>query len=158
MSTKRASPGGWLNEPEIERIKRQCGHMPCRQCGAPVMGRQRRTFCSNECVDAWRVRTDPGHARRLVWRRDNGYCRGCGRDLASERNHDGTPKRMAPGTAWQCDHARPVVEGGGECGLDNLRVLCTACHRRETAELRRRLAAARRRAIPSSGSLFGEEP
>ncbi len=157
MSMRRASPGGWLNEPEIERIKRQHGHMLCRECGAPVTGRQRRTFCSQACVDAWCIRTDPGRARRLVWQRDNGYCCGCGADLAGARNRDGKPVRMAPGTVWQCDHTKPVVEGGGECGLDNLRALCTACHRRETAELRRRMALGRRAAIPASGDLFGEE-
>lgn len=45
---------------------------------------------------------------------------------------------------WEMDHVVPVAEGGGSCGLDNLRTLCWACHRTETAELARRRAAARR--------------
>jgi hypothetical protein len=35
----------------------------------------------------------------------------------------------------------PVVEGGGECDLQNLRTLCLICHRQQTLELRRRLAS-----------------
>jgi hypothetical protein len=36
----------------------------------------------------------------------------------------------------------PVVEGGGECDLENIRTLCLICHRRATGDLRRRLAKA----------------
>jgi hypothetical protein len=35
----------------------------------------------------------------------------------------------------------PVVEGGGECDLQNLRTFCLICHRQQTLELRRRLAS-----------------
>jgi hypothetical protein len=31
-----------------------------------------------------------------------------------------------------------VVEGGGECDLENIRTLCLRCHRAATAELRAR--------------------
>jgi 5-methylcytosine-specific restriction protein A len=31
-----------------------------------------------------------------------------------------------------------VVEGGGECDLENIRTLCLKCHRAATAELRKR--------------------
>jgi 5-methylcytosine-specific restriction endonuclease McrA len=44
------------------------------------------------------------------------------------------------GSDWQADHIVPVVEGGGECDLSNMRTLCTQCHKRETAALRKRLA------------------
>jgi hypothetical protein len=30
----------------------------------------------------------------------------------------------------------PVVEGGGECDLSNMRTLCLKCHRRRHAEAR----------------------
>lgn len=42
---------------------------------------------------------------------------------------------------WQADHIVPVVEGGGQCGISNLRTLCERCHRRATKALRKRLKA-----------------
>lgn len=45
---------------------------------------------------------------------------------------------------WEADHIVPVAEGGGLCGLDNYRTLCLGCHHIATADLLRRLAAARR--------------
>ena len=30
------------------------------------------------------------------------------------------------------DHIKPVYEGGGSCGLDNIRTLCIACHKKNT--------------------------
>jgi 5-methylcytosine-specific restriction endonuclease McrA len=42
------------------------------------------------------------------------------------------------------DHIVPVVEGGGDCGLENLRTLCWACHHRETAALAKRRAEKRK--------------
>lgn len=52
--------------------------------------------------------------------------------------------RIVRGSLWAADHIVPVAEGGGECDLDNFRILCLDCHRRVTAELRARLAARRR--------------
>ena len=43
------------------------------------------------------------------------------------------------GHFWQADHVLPVAEGGGDCSLLNIRTLCTPCHQKETAKLRRRL-------------------
>ena len=43
------------------------------------------------------------------------------------------------GAFWQADHIVPVAEGGGDCGLENLRTLCVPCHVSETAKLRGRL-------------------
>ncbi|KAL7563289.1 hypothetical protein ACA910_016649 [Epithemia clementina (nom. ined.)] len=43
------------------------------------------------------------------------------------------------GDFWQVDHIQAVAEGGGSCGLDNLRTLCVPCHQRETEKLRSRL-------------------
>lgn len=45
---------------------------------------------------------------------------------------------------WQADHILPVCEGGGMCGLDGLRTLCTRCHKAETKKLAARRAVARR--------------
>lgn len=49
--------------------------------------------------------------------------------------------RCSPPTSlWDADHIIPVAEGGGQCGLENIQVLCHPCHRAATAALRKRLA------------------
>jgi 5-methylcytosine-specific restriction endonuclease McrA len=45
---------------------------------------------------------------------------------------------------WDMDHTIPVIEGGGECGLENLRTLCILCHKKVTKELAARRAANRK--------------
>lgn len=68
---------------------------------------------------------------------------GCSARLAAaiERAY---PWANRPGHLWEMDHIVPVVEGGGGCGLDNLRTLCLGDHRKATAALAARRAAARR--------------
>lgn len=46
---------------------------------------------------------------------------------------------------WAADHIKPVVEGGGGCGLDNYRTLCVPCHNKASAALAKRRASARKR-------------
>ena len=46
--------------------------------------------------------------------------------------------RMSRSSLWDADHIVPVVEGGGECDLSNIRTLCLKCHRTATAALRQR--------------------
>lgn len=50
---------------------------------------------------------------------------------------------MSWGHLWEADHIKPVVEGGGQCGLENLRTLCIPCHKKETRALAARRAEAR---------------
>lgn len=142
------------------------GRILCRECGVEVP-RGRLTFCSGGCVDAWKLRTDPGHVRRLVLARDHGVCAACGIDcvaLAREvhglrvnRQHNPATQEaysvrmselLAKGfklsgrrSLWDADHIVPVSEGGGLCGLDGYRTLCIPCHKRVTADLRARMAA-----------------
>jgi hypothetical protein len=52
--------------------------------------------------------------------------------------------RAHDGHTWEADHIIPVIEGGGECGLDNYRPLCLQCHRKETAALAKRRAEKRK--------------
>lgn len=159
------------------------GRPLCRQCGQEIpQGQRRRTFCSDQCVHEWRIKTDPGYVRFAVYERDQGVCSLCGLDtVALEREmwrwigerkdartyrwHDADRWKTDHGipsnrqTFWDADHIVPVVEGGGECDLDNYRTLCIPCHRRVTAELRARLAEGNRPEPEPSPqlSLFGEE-
>jgi 5-methylcytosine-specific restriction protein A len=137
VSTRRAKPGGWVGRQRT----------PCRWCGAEVSGR-RRTFCSAACVHEWKLRTDPGYLRQQVFARDRGVCAVCGVDTEAlrkdKRKLDYTARRQFEKQwghrkhLWDADHIVPVVEGGGECDLSNMRTLCLECHRDVTAALRRR--------------------
>lgn len=120
---------GFVNEKRLPRGP--LGHALCRQCSTEVAP-PRRTFCSDSCIHEWKIRTQPVYARKQVFKRDRGVCALCRYDSA------------ASSFVWEMDHIVPVVEGGGSCGLENLRTLCVPCHRAVTAELKRRLAESRR--------------
>jgi 5-methylcytosine-specific restriction protein A len=142
-------PGGWADRDSL--AKGPHGRNLCRWCNLEVPG-GRSTFCSNWCVEEWRLRTDPGYVREKVLARDRGICAACGVDcLSAERQLKrlrGAAKlkaQLAWGlransrkSLWDADHIVPVVEGGGECDLENIRTLCLKCHRTATAELRKR--------------------
>jgi 5-methylcytosine-specific restriction protein A len=138
--------GGWVNPRRLPRGPN--GRALCRYCGVEVRP-PRKTFCSGAqttwhyrrhgeprrvrepghgCVHEHMIRSSPGYARDQVWVRDQGKCQKCGVE---------DPR-------WECDHVVPVAEGGGSCGLENLRTLCRPHHRQETAALAKRRAEARK--------------
>ncbi len=129
----------------------------CRWCQLEILVKRRRTFCSDYCVHHWRLRSDPGYLRDLVFDRDRGICSVCRADTVAIYS----ALRRARGAArvaglsiygmktiasrrslWDADHIVSVAEGGGQCELENLRTLCLPCHREVTADLRRRLRIA----------------
>ncbi len=143
-------PGGRADRANLD--KGPGGRPLCRWCNLEVPPR-RFTFCSDWCVHEWRLRTDPGYLREQVLARDRGICAICKVDARAAygelRRARGTHrikllerwglKGLSRKTLWDADHILPVVEGGGECDLKNIRTLCLACHRQQTLELRRRL-------------------
>lgn len=118
------------------------GRKACLQCGGDIEDKQRSTFCRKECSEAFYVKSRPDHARLRVFERDKGVCSKCNKDVFSGTGR--TPRSRGTGDLWQADHIVSVVEGGGECTLDNLRTLCTGCHKEETAALAKRRAETRR--------------
>jgi 5-methylcytosine-specific restriction endonuclease McrA len=111
--------------------------------------RPRLTFCSDACIHEWKIRTQPNYAKLQVAKRDDGICQLCRVDTmaAIRPRHLHNDKHTSRAlSSFDMDHIVPVVEGGGACGLDNLRTLCRPCHRAVTAELAKRRAAARRAA------------
>lgn len=140
-------PGGWVDRASLE--KGANGRSLCRWCNLEVP-KGRFTFCSDWCVNEWRLRTDPGYVREKVFERDRGICVACGIDCEAAWRHlrrlRGAARLKAKRewgvgprkSLWDADHIVPVVEGGGECDLGNLRTLCLKCHRAATAELRKR--------------------
>jgi 5-methylcytosine-specific restriction endonuclease McrA len=147
-------PGGRVDPASLEQGP--AGRNLCRWCNLEVPA-GRRTFCSEWCVDEWRLRSNPGYLREQVFDRDRGVCGLCGVDCVAElhriRRLRGASRLKAwlawglkPGqrtSLWDADHVVPVAEGGGECDLSNMRTLCLRCHRKVTGELRARLRAGR---------------
>ncbi len=163
MSTHRTMPGGWADKSNL--AKGANGRNLCRWCNLEVP-QGRSTFCSQWCVEEWRLRTDPGYLREKVLERDQGICARCGvdclaawRDLKRSRG-SGRARAFAHWglrtgsrkSLWDADHVVPVVEGGGECDLENLRTLCLRCHRAATAELRKRRGVASAQAAASNNA------
>lgn len=117
------------------------------------------------------MRSNPGYARKQVFKRDRGVCALCGLDTVTEEQwlalavnaawHTGpdawaaakeefarvlgTPYgRRYHGSYWDADHIVPVSQDGGGCGLDNYRTLCLLCHKAVTAKLRKQQALERK--------------
>lgn len=149
LSTSRTMPGGRADPASLP--KGENGRNLCRWCNLEVP-KGRLTFCSEFCVEEWKLRSDPGHLRERVFERDRGICALCRVDCMAAWHHIKRQRGSARTRAlaewgvqarsrqslWDADHIVPVVEGGGECDLSNLRTLCLKCHRRVTAELRLR--------------------
>jgi 5-methylcytosine-specific restriction enzyme A len=142
--------GGWVDRKAVRRGPN--GRGLCRWCSLEVP-RGRYTFCSEFCVHEWKLRTQPAYLREKVFERDRGVCASCGVDaIAAARRlrfsrganrtallaHWGL-RRRSRASLWDADHILAVIEGGGECDLDNIRTLCLRCHRVATVELRRRI-------------------
>jgi len=142
-SRRRRQPG--TNSRECPPV--QQGH--CRRCGRKVP-KGRFTFCGEDCVHEWRLRTTPAYVRLKLFERDRAICAICKRNsIEGLTGGKAWPVHRIvkrSGHLWQADHIVPVVEGGGECGLDNYRTLCTECHKQVTRELAARRAAERRKA------------
>jgi len=82
MSTKRYKAGGFADPATLPRGEH--GRVLCRQCGEEVQT-GRITFCSDDCVHQWRLRTDGAYLRRQVWNRDRGWCDICGMNTEALR-------------------------------------------------------------------------
>jgi 5-methylcytosine-specific restriction enzyme A len=141
-------PGGRADREALP--KGENGRCLCRWCSLEVPP-GRLTFCSQWCVEEWKLRSNPGHLRDRVFERDRGVCAVCGIDCVAEWARLKKLRGAAKGravcewglggrkTLWDADHILPVAEGGGECDLSNMRTLCLKCHRVQTSELQERL-------------------
>ena len=178
MTTNRISPKrGFCNLGALP--KGSNGRALCRECGTEVP-KDRKSFCSQKCVDTWKIKTDPTFVRIKLYERDHGVCQKCKTDCVAlvheleKLDHDHrrvyarslldkevyktlvthnqrlverlqefkisihryTTRRWYG--IWDADHIKAVIEGGGECGLENYRTLCLKCHHEETLLLRKR--------------------
>lgn len=198
MSTKRRESAKG-RKAEDGTVLCSCG---CGQVPKPP----RRSWFSDACVEAWKIRNDPGHVRRLLEKRDKGVCAVCGcdsnaeyrkwlearkvaerfiwwldrstlspvewingewlylprvpesredREADAKRRKELYRKWMPPGdwtsgrnSGWDADHILEVVNGGGQCGLENYQTLCHPCHKAKTKRLAAELAQRRRKPSP----------
>lgn len=114
------------------------------------------TYCSRECADQGRLKRGIGNQlRKQVFALEGGVCSLCGVDChalytrvralepaerlnalcnanwklpRSAKSLERLLKNPREGDFWQADHILAVAEGGGSCGLENLRTLCVPCH------------------------------
>ena len=153
MSTRRTAKPDTRGQDQLPTGPN--GRNICRcGCGREVPP-NRQTFFGQECVDRYLVLRDTGHVRALLLKRDHGICAGCGIDcvaveeairyfnrlyrsrLYSQFREDNDLPLCR--TYWEAHHKLAVVEGGGECGLDDCRTQCVRCHKAQTRNLHRRL-------------------
>jgi 5-methylcytosine-specific restriction protein A len=137
----------------------QTGRPECRWCKQPVP-KGKRTFCGDDCIHEWRMRTSPQYVRMVVFERDQGVCAKCSLSTpamelklsdifvedAAQYNKawnallDKGFSRNRRHGLWDADHIQSIRDGGGLCGLDNYRTLCIPCHKEETKKLHKRMA------------------
>src|SRR5947209_809332 len=111
--------GGKADVPDLATGEN--GRCLCRWCRLEVPA-GRRTFCSDWCVEEWKLRSDPGHLRDRVFDRDRGICAACGLDCIAEYRRI---KRLRGASRisvmarwglrgrkslWDADHVLPVAE------------------------------------------------
>lgn len=154
MKPRNAFPHELMANPDRDKVGPN-GRLLCRWCGVETKP-PRIAWCSKACNDEFLIRFRPGSARHAVWRRDKGRCALCHLNCTKLKSQLHRIKKRKGfkrfvqvvrvlgiahyryGTLWNADHVTPVVEGGGMCGLDNLRTLCLWCHRGETRKLNAR--------------------
>lgn len=110
--------GGWLREqdhyerhkdnPRIHRYRRP--EPPEQRCGDTICRKAER-------FDRWLSRQARIRMKRYRL------------DLARQGFDPGRR------SFWDCDHVVEVVNGGGQCGLENLQTLCQPCHKAKTKQL-----------------------
>lgn len=169
---------------KAESSERAKAEKLCRWCGLDVhrLSPKRRTFCSDECVHEFNIRSSSSYIRTYIAKRDKYICQICGLDCKGfvrklwryinehiqelqqnavyagfnnyrhakkaleveffELNHMPWVNTHGRSTFYDIDHIHEVIKGGGQCGEENLRLLCLSCHRKETARLRAELKQA----------------
>lgn len=140
----------------------------CVWCGAKCEGR-RRSWCSDKCVDEYRIANFAGAAQKAAWERDEGKCASCGSTPESRRQWRARrnqwkrypPPEYEAGTlvtwienvdpGWNADHIIPLwsVDRAAPDAfrfwrIENIATLCEPCHKAKTkAEAAQRAALKR---------------
>lgn len=133
------------------------GRFMCRAGCSKEVKPPRRTFCSEECVHNYRLRSDTSYLRHCTFERDAGVCCKCQTDTVIKKQEcrkeylfakdkakvqelwisKGWPKSLSI-SWWNADHIVEVCNGGGECDLSNIQTLCVPCHKAKTKAMKRK--------------------
>lgn len=142
-----------------QKVTDKDGNPRCRWCLGPVE-KPRRSWCSQKCVDEYNERAWPV-LTGIIKERD-GFCRICLRrsykviknrwELRTDPEFYDLPRMERPEYSplyeyYEVDHIVAVAEGGTD-HPDNLRLLCSDCHKQVTREQRARWAAEKREPDP----------
>ncbi|NWH88977.1 ZRAB3 endonuclease, partial [Aegithalos caudatus] len=135
-------------------------------------------FCCHACHEDFSIRSSQSYLRSRVFHVEHGVCQCCLHNAQelylsvrdAPRSHRkqllesswmshlplGQLNEMirspAEGQFWQVDHIQPVYSGGGQCSLENLQTLCTACHRERTAKQAKERSQLKKRSL---GTKYG---
>lgn len=120
-------PVSWVElQKYVRELRRRENRKACWWCFGAVPSGCRTRCASPQCERQLNDLVYPGRLHRRVLREAKFKCAIC-----------------LVGWAAETDHIIPVVRGGtGD--RDNLRALCTMCHKKETAELARKRAIERK--------------
>ncbi|NWW75037.1 ZRAB3 endonuclease, partial [Climacteris rufus] len=149
--------------------------LSCQQpTGQPRAGRAWDTrFCLHACHEDFSIRSSQSYLRATVLQIEHGVCQLCQQNAQelylSVRDAPRSQRKQllesswmshlplgqlnemirspAEGQFWQVDHIQPVYSGGGQCSLENLQTLCTACHRERTAKQAKERSQLKRRSL-----------
>uniref|UniRef100_A0A8C5TLQ3 Zinc finger RANBP2-type containing 3 n=1 Tax=Malurus cyaneus samueli TaxID=2593467 RepID=A0A8C5TLQ3_9PASS len=142
------------------------------QPGCPARAWDTR-FCSLACQEDFSIRSSQSYLRSQVFQIEHGVCQCCQHNAQelylSVRDAPRSQRKQllesswmshlplgqlnemirspAEGQFWQVDHIQPVYSGGGQCSLENLQTLCTACHRERTAKQAKERSQLKRRSL-----------
>jgi 5-methylcytosine-specific restriction endonuclease McrA len=102
--SRRKRSDRYTNSSDLGYPKDADGNHVCRWCKGPVK-KPRLYWCSEACVDEYRLRADGQYLRNQVFKRDHGVCAACGIDTVDlESKYDG--RRLArenPCPGYQSD-------------------------------------------------------
>ncbi|NWR16905.1 ZRAB3 endonuclease, partial [Emberiza fucata] len=130
-------------------------------------------FCCHACQEDFSIRSSQGYLRSKVFQIEHGVCQACHNNaqelFLSVRDAPRSQRKQllesswmshlplgqlnemirspAEGQFWQVDHIQPVYSGGGQCSLENLQTLCTACHRERTAKQAKERSQLKRKSL-----------
>ena len=92
----------------------------CTWCGGSV-GKGRQTWCSEACVEAFRLRCDPAYIRRHIERTRPLVCAICGRDIAWLKGLNRRAKRARASLQCWPTVCSPTWQKRNRRGRRNLR-------------------------------------